>query len=80
VINGTSGSGSLMPPPVAKAWARSDIFFQVLRMMSSHFSSLYSACLAGETEHVVLDENEVGDVLHHLRVGIHLELALADRH
>ncbi len=44
VISGTSGSGSLSLPERAKAWASSDIFFQVLRMISSHFSSEYSAC------------------------------------
>ncbi len=45
VISGTSGSGSLSLPESANSCARDDIFFQVLRMMSSHLSSEYSGCL-----------------------------------
>ena len=47
-IRGTRGSGSRMAPERANSRARPDIFFQVLRMIWSHFSSLYSGCFSAK--------------------------------
>ena len=47
-ISGTSGSGNRIAPESANACALADIFFQVLRMISSHFASSYSGCLAAK--------------------------------
>lgn len=45
-ITGTRGSGNFTAPDRANARADSDILAQVLRIISSHFSSLYSGCFS----------------------------------
>ena len=47
-ISGTSTSGRQIPPDSANSCARGDIFRQVLLMICSHFSSLYSGCFAAK--------------------------------
>jgi len=48
-ISGISGSGKVMFPASANWCAVSVIFLQVLRMISSHFSSSYSGCLSAKS-------------------------------